>query len=80
MSNFQLTKKMNYNDLKSEELFVEANAIRFYMRQSGWVNHNEVLGFRSSTTEDAVSADTVTEPISHQPHRQLNWIDWAKSL
>ena len=71
---------MNYNDLKTEVFFVEANAIKFYMRQSGWVNHGEVIGYKAADAPETDRFETNQEQHSSQPRRQRNWIEWVRSL
>ncbi|PTX21325.1 hypothetical protein C8N40_102301 [Pontibacter mucosus] len=72
---------MTYNDLKTEELFVEASAIKFYMRHSGWVNPGEIIGSRSTVTvQETYSSDSHHDTSSNQPLRQRNWIEWVRSL
>ncbi|OKL38433.1 hypothetical protein [Pontibacter flavimaris] len=70
---------MNYNDLRTEELFVEASAIRFYMRQEGWVNRGEMVGYKEAYTPEADRSETDLEHHM-QPGPQRNWIEWVRSL
>ncbi|WP_266204762.1 hypothetical protein [Pontibacter kalidii] len=70
---------MNYNDLRTEELFVEARAIRFYMRQEGWVNRGEMVGYKEAYTQETERSETdLEQPM--QPRRQRNWIEWVRSI
>ena len=69
---------MNYNDLKDQELFVEASAIRFYMRQQGWVNRGEVVGYRDTYNQQIELAPAKQEQNVQYTHRQRSWIEWPK--
>ncbi|MCX2741108.1 hypothetical protein [Pontibacter anaerobius] len=73
-----MTKKMNYNDLKDQELFVEASAIRFYMRQEGWVNRGEVVSYRDTYVQDRDQAPATQEQNVQYASRQRSWIEWPK--
>ncbi|WP_276497304.1 hypothetical protein [Pontibacter litorisediminis] len=71
---------MNYNDLKTEELFVEASAIRFYMRHSGWVNRGEVVSSKVGFEPEADRTEAMFLQQEQQANRQRNWIEWVRSL
>ncbi len=73
-------KTMNYKDLKQEEHFVEASAIRFYMRQAGWVNNGEVASYKTASAADADEAESTENKQEPQVLSQHNWINWIRSL